>query len=1767
MLQVMAKSPGESKIPVFHTNPLKSKISKPLTNLSNRVRAHLDAASKSRASSSAVLFGILSAGGGSLKNVTSGKSSLTVSQISTGNKLSSSHDDLQKSSNVPTTTTTASAPARPTNIFVSGQYFPTAVNIKKSLTESSVAVGKRVRLGSGKEGVLHFVGQTQFGEGTWCGVELDQEEGTTNGTVDNVRYFSCAENRGVFALIENVDLVPEVREYLSDVSDSGPHSLLGVTGDIEQIQQHDNEAASTSEGCFRSKDNAFRYSGSHLHHQQSSQLSTPTPNSSSNDSYALHEWKVNSRHSSSAGSLALSHRGVNLMPGMDPMSASYHMSKHSSFECDESLGILTPDQMGELTTCSTEGHALGGGSCDDFSAFTFHETNNSESTSKTDVVAVQIKYPSLSNIVDVPSAVENSEEGYPCVSSEPPQNEIIDRLFSETDTCMMSVSSISDHIVMTKDDDKFDLTQRTPSLEELPVDDTTLVAAEQPSSGEINADIPAPAPSTTSFVTSVTSIGSWDNGYQGDGECSRPTSRGADASPLARVPKMVTKVLDPMTDSDFYTESDADLYEDVSCLRGDRKARVIDGKLFGSPGSTKMITSQSSYGSKVITGEIADGQHVVGGVNSEEMDSSGIYSDLERKLDVAEKTIMEVAVETLPPPVEDVHSDTSGNSTKSISSQKLVVSDKPNETTSEITDKVKHTTAIAPSSATTSTTTTITTSAATATIAAVPAKPAPKTKSVSKTDTSSSHTAAKSENALKRRTCGTVKKENLKSGEPSGVKPKMPRRNVTSKVKSMISASSKGSEDENQENQQPHPNKIHAKKANGKWSSVLSKIEKSRSDDKCKADKLKDIKSKVACGVPQVSQSKLHKDVKIFSPNGNAINKVTLPSKMSAAALSGSTSSLKDLPSGHRVKTRKTRCTRLGIESSSQSTATVPASISQASSRNSSVTDISDSHVDISQHSLPAVVIPAEYPRAKKASTLLCSPLSEGSVPCVPLPSSQLNGKEAAKISTLPRTKANLKQTGSINSLIENTSSAMKAPKKNVHRRTLPKVPLRDQNRLTNGASAGSCSINKGPLKALPPGDHGHRDVCKNAAKSKTKPVQIAKVNPLLSQLKYTTNGMEAFIILFQRITADMDVFTLPYIKRELTKYKSEWLEMKLKLEEANVSCKRLKEEIETQKLRHESNLEKLRNAHSEQLNMLNSCHKTELNEKTEDYEKQLKQMEEKLKSRETYLESKFNEDLRAIQQKAEQRLESILEETKKQVKILQRENEEWKEKLREQSKKNLKDVQDKVKVQIEQIESKYERKLNEAAEELRKKEEQFVSFSNKRAENLLKRKLNGTQEERELSNENVIPHGFKADFQNLEEEVCSLRTVLDLKQSEIQDLRKLNEKLHGEVQDLPFVMQKLDSAQARVEDLSAQLETKIENEKKLLKENRKLMETVHAEAEKRNRLAFQNEELLWKLKRSTQVAKTLAVFNSNRGKEQSESEAMSQSTPINPNHCHRKLNLIRNGNAEKCLKRSRTDNDIKSTDTSPSQDADVSSKVLGVVEKSDSVSWVLELDESPAAVASRMLRRANSLRGVPSSKKKTHSRAMLKLPALKKRQEVEDTSTSKVDFGVQCCDIDSTLDEMDVVSGPIAKPSRSDETFEGSESPKKPTNEEDENIISDISSIFDFLQDTDLDPDGLLTEEEHHVADFYTSEKALRTPFSTSSSSNSSLNLDIYDWTPRKGDKALGESAPIDVAHSPGHSCSSSLTSRSTSDCDDSESSSSSSFIPPNIETKLTTI
>ncbi|XP_041988205.1 uncharacterized protein LOC121739722 isoform X2 [Aricia agestis] len=173
--------------------------------------------------------------------------------------------------------------------------------------------------------------------------------------------------------------------------------------------------------------------------------------------------------------------------------------------------------------------------------------------------------------------------------------------------------------------------EQTPSPEDLPLDSSdihgeistysqfsasTLHDSQTYSDSKTDKSIDTSKVSN-SFITSITSITSLD-GYQGDGEMSRPVSRNADhaAGPREDTSDMdwqnvpVARRVDPMTDSDFFTESDADGIDD-HVHRGDRRAQVIDGALYGgknSAGNPPLVVNRSEDSC---------------------MESSGVYTDFE----------------------------------------------------------------------------------------------------------------------------------------------------------------------------------------------------------------------------------------------------------------------------------------------------------------------------------------------------------------------------------------------------------------------------------------------------------------------------------------------------------------------------------------------------------------------------------------------------------------------------------------------------------------------------------------------------------------------------------------------------------------------------------------------------------------------------------------------------------------------------------------------------------------------------------------------------------------------------------------------------------------------------------------------------------------------------------------------------------------------------------------------------------------------------------
>lgn len=69
-----------------------------------------------------------------------------------------------------------------------------------------------------RRATIRFVGETSFSPGRWIGVELDTAEGATgknNGSVNGVRYFTCARDRGLFVKPQMLELL-ESRRVPSD---------------------------------------------------------------------------------------------------------------------------------------------------------------------------------------------------------------------------------------------------------------------------------------------------------------------------------------------------------------------------------------------------------------------------------------------------------------------------------------------------------------------------------------------------------------------------------------------------------------------------------------------------------------------------------------------------------------------------------------------------------------------------------------------------------------------------------------------------------------------------------------------------------------------------------------------------------------------------------------------------------------------------------------------------------------------------------------------------------------------------------------------------------------------------------------------------------------------------------------------------------------------------------------------------------------------------------------------------------------------------------------------------------------------------------------------------------------------------------------------------------------------------------------------------------------------------------------------------------------
>jgi dynactin 1 len=63
---------------------------------------------------------------------------------------------------------------------------------------SELEVGQVVELSDGRIAIIRFLGQLHIAGGDWVGVELEDDSGKNDGSVQGERYFECEPGRGMF---------------------------------------------------------------------------------------------------------------------------------------------------------------------------------------------------------------------------------------------------------------------------------------------------------------------------------------------------------------------------------------------------------------------------------------------------------------------------------------------------------------------------------------------------------------------------------------------------------------------------------------------------------------------------------------------------------------------------------------------------------------------------------------------------------------------------------------------------------------------------------------------------------------------------------------------------------------------------------------------------------------------------------------------------------------------------------------------------------------------------------------------------------------------------------------------------------------------------------------------------------------------------------------------------------------------------------------------------------------------------------------------------------------------------------------------------------------------------------------------------------------------------------------------------------------------------------------------------------------------------------
>ncbi|KAE8287481.1 Microtubule-associated tumor suppressor candidate 2-like protein [Larimichthys crocea] len=147
------------------------------------------------------------------------------------------------------------------------------------------------------------------------------------------------------------------------------------------------------------------------------------------------------------------------------------------------------------------------------------------------------------------------------------------------------------------------------------------------------------------------------------------------------------------------------------------------------------------------------------------------------------------------------------------------------------------------------------------------------------------------------------------------------------------------------------------------------------------------------------------------------------------------------------------------------------------------------------------------------------------------------------------------------------------------------------------------------------------------------------------------------------------------------------------------------------------------------------------------------------------------------------------------------------------------------------------------------------------------------------------------APYQHIEEDLKSLKEVVEMKNQQIHQQEKKISDLEKVAQKNVYLEEKVQVLQQQNEDLKARIQMNLTLSRQLSEENANLHESVEKESTEKKRLSRNNEELLWRLQTSPLMSPASSPLHRSFSTSPLPSSPFLSSSPVagcdSPTHCH----------------------------------------------------------------------------------------------------------------------------------------------------------------------------------------------------------------------------------------------------------------------------------------